>query len=126
MWQIVFTDEFDEWFINLSQDEQDSILHGLGVLKQMGHTLGRPYVDTLKGSKLNNLKELRIQHHGKPYRLFFVFDPLRQAVMLCGGDKTGEKNFYQTMMPLAQTIYQKYLNSETYLKLTQGQANENT
>lgn len=125
MWQVVFTDEFDEWFLELTADEQDSILHYLTILKQKGHQLGRPYVDTIHGSSLTNLKELRVQHEGKPYRIFFVFDPIRQAVMLCGGDKTGDKRFYKTMIPLAESIYQNYLTSEFYLNLLKEKTNEN-
>lgn len=110
MYQIILTDEFIAWLESLSDDEQESVLFVIGVLKQHGHQLNRPYVDTIKGSKLTNLKELRIQHNGKPFRAFFVFDPLRQAVVLCAGDKTGDKRFYQKMIPLAESIYQSYLD----------------
>lgn len=109
MWEVVFLSEFDTWFSQLNQDEQDSVLYVLNLLKQLGPQLGRPYADTIKGSELTNLKELRIQHAGKPYRAFFVFDPLRQAIMLCAGDKTGDKRFYKRMIPLAEDIYQTYL-----------------
>lgn len=58
----------------------------------------------------------------------FVFDPLRQAVMLCGGDKAGHKRFYETLIPLAESIYQRYLQSDEYLNLCKQQeiSNENT
>lgn len=73
-------------------------------------TLGRPHVDSLKGTdKVKNLKELRVQHKGKQYRVFFAFDPLRQAVMLCGGDKSGNKHFYETMIPIAESELLNYL-----------------
>lgn len=124
MWQVIFTDAFDAWFQGLDDEEQDSILHYLNVLKNKGSQLGRPYVDTLKGASLSNLKELRVQHQGKPYRLLFVFDPIRQAVMLCGGDKTGDKRFYQKMIPLAEEIYKQYLQSEYYLQSLKGKSNE--
>ena len=55
------------------------------------------------------LKELRVQHKGRPFRVFFAFDPLRQAVMLCGGDKTGDKHFYATMIPIAEQEFLDYL-----------------
>lgn len=128
MWQVIFTDEFDDWFLSLETDEQNSILHSVNVLAIKGPMLGRPYVDTLKGTTVSNLKELRVQHQGKPYRLMFVFDPLRQAVMLCGGDKTGNKRFYETFIPLAENIYQRYLQSGEYLNLCKQQEmnNENT
>lgn len=110
MFNVVFTEHFTIWLESLSDDEQESVLFVIGALKQHGYNLNRPYADTIKGSKLNNLKELRIQHNGKPFRAFFVFDPLRQAIILCAGDKTGDKRFYQKMIPLAESIYQQYLD----------------
>lgn len=109
MWTVVFSSHFDEWFTSLNLDEQDSILHALKLLEQLGPQLGRPNADTLYGSELSNLKELRIQHDGRPYRAFYAFDPIRQAVMLCGGDKTGNKRFYKKMIPLAEQIFADYL-----------------
>lgn len=117
MYNVVFTEEFEEWLESLNQAEQDDVLAALMVLRQYGHQLGRPHADKLEGSKFTNLKELRIQHGGKPYRAFFIFDPARQAVMLCGGDKTGDKRFYKRMIPIAEDIYDRYLarkdNKET-------------
>ncbi|WP_331879716.1 type II toxin-antitoxin system RelE/ParE family toxin [Legionella adelaidensis] len=57
--------------------------------------------------QVKNLKELRIQHQGRPYRVFFAFDPKRNAVLLCGGNKTGKKRFYDMMVPIAE---QEFLN----------------
>ncbi|WP_352259722.1 type II toxin-antitoxin system RelE/ParE family toxin [Psychrobacter sp. TB55-MNA-CIBAN-0194] len=64
----------------------------------------------------NQLKQFKqlfldIQHYGKPCRAFYVFDPYRQAVMLCGGDRTGDKRFYERMMPIAESIYQACLET---------------
>ncbi|MOA42136.1 hypothetical protein D3C78_1641650 [compost metagenome] len=88
------------------------MLTGLFKLQAIGPQLGRPDVDSLKGTlKVKNLKELRIQHRGKPYRLLFAFDPERQAVMLCGGDKTSDKRFYERMIPLAEREFLAYLAS---------------
>ena len=86
------------------------MLAAILVLEQFGPALGRPYVDSLKGTdKVKNLKELRVQHKGKPFRVFFAFDPLRQAVMLCDGDKTGDKNFCETMILVAEREFLDYL-----------------
>lgn len=109
MWNVIYSPDFSSWLQSLDEDEQDSVYHGIDLLEQLGPHLGRPNADTIKGSQLSNLKELRIQHDGKPYRAFYVFDPIRQAVMLCGGDKTGDKRFYQKMIPLAESIYADYL-----------------
>ncbi|MGL4930159.1 MAG: type II toxin-antitoxin system RelE/ParE family toxin [Plesiomonas sp.] len=112
MWEIVTVDRFDQWFLSLDESEQESILVGLFKLKEIGPMLGRPDVDTLTGTKkVKNLKELRVQHNGKPYRIFFAFDPLRQAVMLCGGDKTGNKRFYDVMIPIAEKEFSSYLST---------------
>ncbi|CAM4116806.1 type II toxin-antitoxin system RelE/ParE family toxin [Psychrobacter arenosus] len=110
MFTVLFTEVFTEWYSELDQHEKDSVDAGLYLLMQQGYQLGRPYADTIKGSRLTNLKELRIQHVGKPYRAFFVFDPLRQAIMLCGGDKTSDKRFYNRMITLAENTYQQYLD----------------
>ncbi|WP_367111642.1 type II toxin-antitoxin system RelE/ParE family toxin [uncultured Psychrobacter sp.] len=111
MYDVIFAPEFTRWLESLNQSEKEDVLAALVVLRQYGHQLGRPHADTLKNSELTNLKELRIQHSGKPYRAFYIFDPYRQAVMLCGGDKTGDKRFYKRMIPIAENIYQVYLKT---------------
>lgn len=111
MWSVVTVEVFDAWFMSLDEAEQVDILAHIRVLELMGPALGRPYVDTLKASTLPNLKELRIQHRGKPYRVLFIFDPQRQAVLLCGGDKTGDKRFYKRMIPLAEREFAHYLGN---------------
>jgi hypothetical protein len=80
-------------------------------LEEKGATLGRPFVDTLKGSNLSNLKELRVQHAGKPYRILFAFDPRRVALLLIGGNKTGNNRWYEVFIPIAETLYLQHLNS---------------
>lgn len=109
-WQIATVERFDVWFLGLDAAEQQDVLAAILVLEKFGPALGRPYVDSLKGTdKVKNLKELRVQHKGRPFRVFFAFDPLRQAVMLCGGDKTGDKRFYATMISIAEREFLDYL-----------------
>ena len=91
--EVEFTDEFGEWWDSLSVDEQSSIRESVNFLAEVGPKLGRPAVDTLKGSRFPNMKELRVQHEGRPYRVFFSFDPRRTAMLLIGGDKTGKNRF---------------------------------
>jgi len=57
------------------------------------------------------MKELRAQSSGHPLRIFFAFDPHRVAILLIGGDKTGEadKRFYARMIPVADVLYTQYL-----------------
>ncbi len=109
MWQVEYTDEFEEWWNTLSPDAQEAIAHDVGVLEHVGPGLGRPLVDTLKGSRFPNMKELRTKHDGQPYRTFFAFDPRRCAILLIGGTKSGNPRFYQTYVPLADRLYQDHL-----------------
>jgi len=107
--EVEFTHEFEDWWDSLDEAEQDSVTHVVRLLQEAGPTLARPFADTLKGSKLRNLRELRIQHQGRPYRVLYVFDPRRKAILLVGGDKTGDGRWYVRMIPLAEEIYAEYL-----------------
>lgn len=79
------------------------------ILAEEGPQLGRPYVDTLKGSRHENMKELRTNAKGSPLRTFFAFDPRRTAILLIGGNKSGDKRFYDRMIPIADDLYDVYL-----------------
>ncbi len=82
------------------------------MLAELGPALGRPAVDTLKGSEVSNLKELRVG----TMRVLFVFDPKRRAVLLLGGDKRDQwKKWYRTAIPEAERLYDKYLLEEGLL-----------
>ena len=109
MWEIIFHSEFEEWFFAEDLEVQDSIAMVLDILEQQGATLGRPYVDSINGSSFSNMKELRVQHDGKPYRILFAFDPQRQAVLLLGGNKGGDKRWYQVNIPIADRRFAEYL-----------------
>lgn len=109
MWEVEFTDEFEAWWSTLDTDEQESLVVSVELLRQMGPQLSRPHADTLAGSKHTNMKELRTQHQGRPLRTLFAFDPRRCAILLIGGDKTGDNRFYQRMIPLADRLYAEHL-----------------
>jgi hypothetical protein len=109
MWEVEVTDEFERWWQTLSEDEQESLLASVHLLRQLGPLLGRPHADTVKGSRHRNMKELRTQHRGRPLRTFFAFDPRRRAILLIGGDKTGDDRFYDRMIPLADRLYDEHL-----------------
>jgi hypothetical protein len=80
------------------------------LLQSLGPGLPRPHADTLKGSRHPNMKELRTQHRGRPFRTLFAFDPRRAAILLIGGDKTGDSRFYDRMISLADRLYDEHLN----------------
>ena len=107
-WNIEATDEFQRWFASLNAAERVSVARKVDLLEELGPLLGRPDVDTIKGSHFPNMKELRIQHRGKPYRVFFAFDPRQTGILLIGGRK-GTKQWYKTHVALADEIYAGYL-----------------
>ena len=109
MWIVITTDLFNEWLEKQDESTQEKVLAALVVLQQKGPSLGRPLVDTVYDSKFTNMKELRVQHPGKPLRAFFAFDPLRQAIVLCIGDKSGKKRFYTEMLTIADQQYELHL-----------------
>ncbi|MFZ1344426.1 type II toxin-antitoxin system RelE/ParE family toxin [Thiothrix eikelboomii] len=111
-WTVITTELFNEWLDQQDNATQEKVLAALLVLQKIGPNLGRPLVDTINASKFSHMKELRIQHKGKPIRAFFAFDPLRQAIVLCIGNKGGkEKQFYKTMIPIADEQYERYIQS---------------
>jgi hypothetical protein len=108
-WEVGVSDEFRTWYESLSEDEQDSVIVSVTLLEQHGPALGRPHVDTIRTSRYSNMKELRVQHRGRPYRILFIFDTRRLAYLILGGDKTGDNAWYARMVPEADAIYARYL-----------------
>lgn len=104
MWEVEFTDEFEAWWETLTEDEHESLTTSVKILQVIGPALGRPHADSVRGSRHHNMKELRTQHQGKPLRTFYAFDPRRHAILLIGGDKTGDKRFYDRMIPIADRL----------------------
>lgn len=103
------TDEFYQWFESLSDADQIAVVRSIELLEQFGPSLGRPHVDAIKNSNHSNLKELRSQSAGRPLRSFFAFDPRRTAILLIGGDKTGDNRFYDRMIATADKLFDEYL-----------------
>jgi len=108
-WEVEVSDEFKYWYEALLEDEQDSIIASVRLLRDFGPALGRPHVDTVYGATFPNMKELRVQHHGRPYRILFAFDPRRHAYLIVGGDKTGDANWYESAIRRADAIYRQHL-----------------
>ncbi len=108
-WEIEFTEEFGGWWNSLSEDEQDSVDVTVTMLREDGPSLRFPHSSGISNSKHSHMRELRIQHAGRPYRVLYAFDPLRTALLLIGGDKTGDNRWYETYMPLADRLYDDHL-----------------
>lgn len=108
-WEVEVSDEFAEWYASLDEPESQSVDSAVDKIVAYGPLLGRPYADTLKDSRYPNLKELRVQHEGRPYRILFAFDPRRNAYLILGGDKTGDNNWYVDAIRRAEAIYAQHL-----------------
>jgi hypothetical protein len=108
-WDVEYTEGFEAWWSTLSEGEQADVDASVQLLEAYGPQLGRPHVDTVQSSRHSNMKELRTQSGGKPLRTFFAFDPRRTAILLVGGDKTGDRRFYDRMIPIADNAYDEYL-----------------
>lgn len=109
--EIELDEEFAGWLRSVATTERREILGAVELLRERGPHLGRPYVDHVKGSMFNNMKELRIQISGKPWRVLFAFDPDRAAILLIGGDKSGDDRWYKTNVPIADRRYQRHLDN---------------
>jgi len=110
-WTVILSPLFEDWFLEQEEGLQDKVLADLLRLESYGPSLSRPYADTLYGSRYKNMKELRIQYSGIQIRAFFAFDPVRRAIVLCAGDKSNDKRFYERMIKIADQQYSAHLST---------------
>jgi hypothetical protein len=109
LWSIEYTDEFGVWWEALSDAEQESVAASVGLLERLGPDLPFPHSSGVAGSRYGHMRELRIQHRGRPLRVLYAFDPRRVALLLVGGDKTGDRRWYDVFVPIADRIYSDHI-----------------
>ena len=108
VWHVEYTNEFEGWWNELTDDEQDAVESCIPFLHRHGPALGRPLVDSVRRSRHPNMKELRPP--ATNIRILFAFDPRRVAILLIGGDKTNRwQKWYEEYIPIADTLYDDYL-----------------
>ncbi len=108
MVEVLGTVEFEEWFLGLGKADARAVVRGVGLLEAKGLALGFPYSSALAGSRYA-LRELRIQSSGRPLRIVYAFDTRREALLIVGGDKTGDDRFYERILPQAERIWERHL-----------------
>ena len=111
-WEIIIAPDFDPELDELPLSVREKLFAYVNLLEIHGPTLGRPYVDTLNGSRHANMKELRFNADDGVWRVAFAFDPERRAVLLVAGDKAGvsESRFYRLFITKADGRFDKYLD----------------
>lgn len=111
MWKVEYTELFEAWWQSITEPQKISVDGYVGLLEEKGPALGFPHSSGVIGSKHSRMRELRVQHKGKPLRVLYAFDPRRVALLLLGGDKTGDKRWYLKNVPTADRLYAEHLDS---------------
>ena len=108
-WNVEFTDEFQDWWNGLSEEQQDDVAHSVRHLIEFGPALGFPHSSKVTSSRYSQMRELRTQSAGRPLRTLYAFDHRRSAILLIGGEKTGDDRWYEKFVPLADRIFERHL-----------------
>jgi len=109
VWEVEYTDEFEAWWNRLSEEQQEALHDRVTLLAENGPNLKRPIVGEIKSSRHQNMKELIVSAAGS-LRVLFAFDPRRHAILLLGGDKSGDWNaWYIKAVPEADDLYDQHL-----------------
>jgi hypothetical protein len=108
-YEVIALEPFIDWFNTLSDVERTRVIATVNVLRSRGVTLRFPLSSGLEGSSHGELRELRAQAAGTPIRVAYGFDPKRRAVLLLGGNKTGDDRFYEWFVPSAEKTWEKHL-----------------
>lgn len=109
-WDVEYTNQLENWWYTLDEQAQDSIDMVVGLLEEKGPSLPYPYSSAISTSRHPHMRELRVQHKGLPYRILYAFDPRRTAILLIGGNKTGNDRWYVDYVPIADRLYDEHLD----------------
>ena len=127
-WSVEFHPSFEAWADDLDQQDAEALLAAIRILRDAGPTLGRPLVDTMKGSRHANMKELRPGSTGRTeIRVLFAFDMERRAILLVGGDKSDDwTGWYKVNIPIADERFDEHQEkiSERRRKATKNTQNK--
>lgn len=106
--EVIVLEEFVSWYRELDDSDANAVNRYVDLLSAKGVALGHPYSSAIRNSN-HALRELRVQSGGRPLRILYAFDPGRNAVLILGGDKTGNDRFYMELIPRADRLYAAYL-----------------
>ncbi|MDF5722680.1 MAG: type II toxin-antitoxin system RelE/ParE family toxin [Rhizonema sp. PD37] len=109
MWEVEYTNEFEAWWVELNESTQVAIDAAVRLLEARGPEQHFPYSSKINGSYHSQMRELRVQHKGEPYRILYAFDPRRVAILLLGGNKGGDNQWYEDNVAKADRLYDEHL-----------------
>jgi len=107
--EVEYTDEFERWWSTLKEDAQIAVAAYVTLLEEHGVGLGYPYSTDIKSAANTQMRELRPVYKGIPYRVLYAFDPRRMAILLLGGDKTGNPSWYDEFVPIADRLFEEHV-----------------
>ena len=100
-WKVEHADLFGAGWAGLAERERESVDKAVHLLENVDPHLPYPHSGQVKGSQFSRMRELRIQHAGRPFRVLYLFDPMRSGILLPGGDRTGKDRWYAVNIPRA-------------------------
>ena len=109
-WNVEYTDEFEVWWNALDEGAQEDVYAGVRLLEERGPTQRHPHSSGIATSRHAHMRELRVQSGGDPLRVLYAFNPLRTAILLLGGVKTGNDRWYEEHVPIADRLYDVHLD----------------
>ncbi|HYL36395.1 MAG TPA: type II toxin-antitoxin system RelE/ParE family toxin [Bryobacteraceae bacterium] len=109
IWQVEFTDEFETWWNTLDEPQQIKMDAAVRLLEAYGPDLPYPMSSGVSRSRHSHMRELRVQVRGRPFRVLYAFDPRRVAILLIGGDKTGDDRWYEVNIPIGDRLYDRHV-----------------
>jgi hypothetical protein len=126
-WEVAFHPDCYVWADQLGSADAEALLAAINVLRDAGPALGRPLIDSIKGSRHKNMKELRPGSTGRTeVRVLFAFDRVRRAILLVGGDKSGDwSGWYDVNVPVADDRFDEHqvkVRKASAKGLTEGDA----
>ena len=108
-WEVEYTNEFLEWWSGITEGEQESVSNSVNLLIENVVNLRHPHSSGIHSSGHNHMRELRVNGGRSPIRVFYAFDPRRTSILLIGGHKTNGDLFYRRYVPIADRLYEQYL-----------------
>jgi hypothetical protein len=91
------------------RNNRTMLAHSVRHLIEFGPALGFPHTSKVGSSRYSQMRELRTQSAGRPLRTLYAFNPLRSAILLIGGEKTGDDRWYEKFVPIADRLFERHL-----------------